>query len=61
MNQPSCPPGPYSSSYSFVALTPLHQGAPPSTPASRVPDLMGPDPLGPHGTMGPLLYIPVGG
>lgn len=30
MNQPSCPPGPYSfSSYSFVALTPLHQGTPP--------------------------------
>lgn len=51
-------PGPHSFSFSFVALTPLHQGAP---PASRVPHLMGPDPLGPHGTMGPLLYIPVGG
>lgn len=54
------PPGPHSFSFSFVALTPLHQGAP-QPPASWVPDLMGPDPLGPHGTMGPLLYIPVGG
>lgn len=44
----------HSFSFSFVALTPLHQGAP--SPASWGPDLMGPDPLGPHGTMGPVVH-----